>query len=64
MRATNVTPSRPFNFVTRAENDMAQMMRHRMPKLFIVAVATQHPKVLVRVTGVTMDSVVIVPAHN
>jgi len=63
VRATNVLASRPFNFVTGAEDDMTQMMRYGMPKLFIVTVASQRSKIIVSVTSVTVNSVVIVPSH-
>jgi hypothetical protein len=64
VRATNLASPRLVNFVAGAENDMPQMVRHRMPKFFVVTITTQRPKIFVRVTGVAMDGVVIIPTHH
>jgi hypothetical protein len=63
MRAANMAVSRLLDLVTAAEHDVAQMMRHRVPKLFVVAIAPQRPEVLVRVASVPMNGVVISPGH-
>jgi hypothetical protein len=71
MRATNMPTPGLRNFMTGTEDDVAQMMRHRMPQLLLFWESlrksfqqlAQLPKVLVRVASVTMDGVVIIPAH-
>jgi hypothetical protein len=63
MRAPNVPTSWLIDFQAGTMHDMAQVMRDRVPKVFIIAVTAQRPKIFVRVARVPMDSVVIVPAH-
>jgi len=64
MRAADMAASRLINFQARAMHDMAYVMRHRMPKLLVVAVAAQLPKIFVSVASVTMNGVVIIPGHQ
>ena len=72
MRAPDILAPGLLDFVARAKDDMAQMMRHRVPQFLLLRKdvgkpfqqLAQLPEVLVRVTGVAMDGVVVVPAHG
>ena len=43
---------------------MPQMMRERMPEVFVITVTSQRPEVLVGVAGMPVNRVVISPAHD
>jgi len=64
MRTTNMPTPWLIDFQTGTMHDMAQVMRDRVPKIFVVAVAPQLPEVLMRMASMPMDGVMIVPAHR
>jgi hypothetical protein len=64
MGAANVVDPFALYLVAAAKNNMAKMMRERVPQGFVVTVLAESTEVFMRVACVPVNGVVVRPCHG
>ena len=50
--------------MTRAMNNVTQVMGEGVPQVLVIPILAQRPEILMSVTSMTVDRVVVAPTHD